>query len=364
MGDPISNIRFISIRDLKPRMIGEFLLDPNILLPVEVAAPQDGWKPASLSWEAIVSGMLKLLAYRPETENAGYYRGFVQAVKPDLKEEFTRVGILKTRNGELELAEEIFLALAGVFPDCASTRNNLALVYEQMARRADKGEAVERYLSLAFDAYKLAVQIDPGSAAAHFNFGHFYLRRGNLQKAREHLNRFLALDPGSEKAAKVEELIRGLQGASEIERVCTEAFDAITLSREQEAIRMLEGLARSRPDIWNVWFLLGWAHRRVGQYEEGRTALEKAHALKPGEVDTLNELAICLMEVGDYPASHNRLSEAVRLEPENPKINSNLGILALKMGRTEEAREQFERVLARTPEDPLAQEYLRRLSSG
>jgi Flp pilus assembly protein TadD len=367
MGDPLVNIRYISIRELGPRMIGDFLLDPEILLPVETTVPARQWTPESLSWEAIVSGMLKLLAYRPEDEHSDYYRRFILAVKPDLKEEFTQVGILKSKDGELELAAEIFRALAGVFPDCAPTRNNLALVYEQMARRAEaerRAEEAERYLSEAFDAYKLALLMDPDSPGAHFNFGHFYLRRGNLEKAREHFGRYLQLDPGSDKSVRVEELLRGLEGVTDIERVCTEAFDAITLGREREAIGMLEGLTRGREDIWNAWFLLGWAHRRLGEYAEGRAALEKAQALKPGEVDTLNELAICLMEIGDYPASHSRLSEAVHLEPENTKLNSNLGILALRMGRPEEARRQFEKVLASSPEDPLAREYLRRLSSA
>jgi tetratricopeptide (TPR) repeat protein len=367
MGAPLDGIHYISIRELKPRMIGDFLLNPEILLPVETTGAGGQWSPQSISWEAIVSGMLKLLAFQPQVEHADYYRRFILAVKPDLKEEFTSAGIIKTRNGELELAVDIFRALAGVFPDCASTCNNLALVYEQLARKnSDQGqlEVSERYLALAFDAYKRAIQIDSELAGAHFNFGHFYLRRRNLTKAREHFDKYLALDPGSGQSAAVKELLQELDDAGSIEQICSRAFDSISLNRERDAVGALRDLTGRHPEIWNAWFLLGWAHRRLGEYAMGREALEKAHSLKPGEVDTLNELAICLMEEGHYAASHSRLSEAVRLEPENPKLVSNLGILALRMGRSDEAREHFEKVLARSPEDPLAREYLRRLSSG
>lgn len=365
MPEPLDNIRYISIRELKPRMIGDFLLDPKILLPLEAPDSAGAWSPESISWEAIVSGMLKVLAYDPEIEHAEYYRRFVLAVKPDIKEEFTGVGIVKTQAGELGLAVEIFRALAGMFPDCASTRNNLALAYEKMARAAESREqpqVAEGYLNLAFQAYKRALASDPELAGAHYNFGHFYLRQHNFTKAREHFETFLAREPDSSQAESVRAVLRELDGVGSIERACTEAFDAIRLNREAEAVTLLDDVTRRHPEIWNSWFLLGWAHRRRGEYVQGKEALEKAHALKPADTDTLNELAICLMEVGELTESHRRLSEAVRLEPENPKLASNLGILALKMGREDEARRHFEAALERSPEDALAREYLRRLS--
>jgi len=366
MGDPLKSIRYLSIRELKPRMIGEFLLDPEILLPVEVPDAARGWSPESISWEAIVSGMLKLLAYSPETDHGDYYRRFILAVKPDIKDEFTRVGILKTRDGELELAVEIFRALAGVFPDCASSRNNLALAYEKLARAAEEqshSQAAERYLGLAFQAYKDAIEKAPELAGTHYNFGHFHLRQRNFGKAREHFAEFLARQPESDQSDSVRAVLRELEGVGSIERVCAEAFDAISLNREAEAVPQLQEVTRRHPEIWNPWFLLGWAHRRRGEYREGKAALERARSLKPADTDTLNELAICLMEVGEFAESHRLLCEAVRLEPENLKLASNLGILSLRMGRSDEARRHFEAVLARSPEDALAREYLRRLSS-
>ena len=376
MADPLADLRYLSIGHLKPRLIGDsqeepgVLLDPAILLPIvlpgEVADPDGHPSPEAITWEAIVTGMLKLLAYKPEVEHAEYYRRFILAVKPSIHDEFTQAGILKTRNGELELAVDIFRALAGVFPECPGTRNNFALVCEQLGRAAaEQGDTAgsEHYASLAFEAYKRAVEIDPELADPHFNFAYFYLGQSNFPKAREHFDRFLALDPASERAASVRAVLREIEGIESLEGVCTRSFDAITLGRESEAIGVLEEYTRRYPDKWNPWFLLGWAYRRLGRYGEGRRALEKAHSLKPDKVDTLNELAICLTETGNDLESHRRLSEALRLEPENPKLSCNLGLLTFKMGRAEEARRHFEAVLALSPEDPLAREYLRRLSS-
>ncbi len=55
----------------------------------------------------------------------------------------------------------------------------------------------------------------------------------------------------------------------------------------------------SNPDVWNAWFLLGWANRRISNFVEAELALSKALELNDSEVEIYNELAICNMELGD-----------------------------------------------------------------
>ena len=100
------------------------------------------------------------------------------------------------------------------------------------------------------------------------------------------------------------------------------------------------------------------AYRRSAMYAQGQDAFQKAMELGGGSADTLNELAICLMELGKLDESGKRLSEALRLDPENPKIISNLAILSLRRGRDAEARGFFRSVLEIAPGDPIAIKYL------
>ncbi|MGA2480639.1 MAG: hypothetical protein ABSG63_17970, partial [Spirochaetia bacterium] len=90
----LANIGYISIAQTKTRQIGDFTLDPAILLPVEVPAGTDVVKAGEISWEAIVAGTLKVLAWDPTNANLPYYRKFVLAVKPDIRQEFTHLGIM------------------------------------------------------------------------------------------------------------------------------------------------------------------------------------------------------------------------------------------------------------------------------
>jgi tetratricopeptide (TPR) repeat protein len=359
--DPLAGIVFVSAGGLPPFEIGGFRLDPRILLPIELPRGSPRPAPADISWQAIISAMLKILAYRPAAEHAEYYRRFILAAQPDIKEEFTRAGILKAEQGELELAVEIFRSMAGLFPGCGRTLNNLALVYEQLAQDWDRrGEPAqsERHEELAFDAYKAALAAEPELAACHLNFAHFYLRRGNPQKAREHLDRFLKYNTDPEKTESARILLRRLEAAYAAEQACAEALDAIQAGREQAAIERLTPVAGAHPGLWNAWFLLGWAHRRLGNYQEGKRAFLAALEGNRGSPDLYNELAICLMELGELEESRRHLEEARRLAPGDAKILSNLGVLALKRGDAQEARRLFEAVLELAPDDPIARRYL------
>ena len=77
-----ANIGYISIAQTKQRQIGDFTLDPGILLPVELPEGAGAIKAGEISWEAIVAGTLKVLAWDPTNEHMPYYRKFVLAVNP------------------------------------------------------------------------------------------------------------------------------------------------------------------------------------------------------------------------------------------------------------------------------------------
>jgi len=359
--DPLGNIRYISLADASVKSIGSFVIDPQILLPLELTADQGAWSAEQISWEAIVSAMLKLLAYNPTHEHAPYYRRFILAVKPAIEEEFTEAAILKARNSDFPIAIEIFKALEGLEPDRAETKLNLALVYEDCARfhtRRQESDLAEKFNELAFWAYKRALAADPLLPESHYNLAHFYLEKKNFEKAREHLDLFLSQAKDHKKIAEARAIIAEIDSWGKRERLFKEAFDFINLGREEEGIERIKLFLAANPKVWNAWFILGWGCRRLGKYSQGKEAFLEALKLNSVHVDTLNELAICFMELGEFEESYRRLSEALRLEPENAKIISNLGVLALKKGNKQEAASFFRSVLALDEKDPVALKYL------
>jgi Flp pilus assembly protein TadD len=356
-----ASIGFISIAETTQRTFGGFTLDPAILLPVELSPGGAPGTTKELAWEAIVSGTLKLLAREPAHEHADYYRRFVLAVRPDIRTEFTGAGIMTARNGNHELAIEIFRAMEGLFPGDAVTALNLALAYDGRARaldRAGREEPADAAREAAFEAYKRALAADPGEPALHYNLAFFHLHQRTFEKAREHLAVFLRLSDDREKRAEARRIVKEIDAQGLAEGLFQRAYDCIRMGREEEGVTLARRFLETHPGAWHAWFLVGWGCRRLGRWSEGREAFEKVVALGGSSPDALNELAICQMELGDLTTAERTLRSALAQEPENTKIVSNLGVVAMRRGLLEEARGYFRTVLELDPADPAARGYL------
>ena len=73
----LATVGFVSIASTTQRQIGAFTLDPEIPLPVDIPEGGTALKIEELSWEAIVAGALKVLAWDPENAH-----GLLPAVRP------------------------------------------------------------------------------------------------------------------------------------------------------------------------------------------------------------------------------------------------------------------------------------------
>jgi Flp pilus assembly protein TadD len=360
----LDRIAYVSIAETTQRKIGEFSLDPSILLPIEMPEGRSSLNTGELRWEAIVAGALKVLAWDPANAHTEYYRRFIIAVRPGIKEEFTHLGIMKARNGETDIAIEIFRAMEGLFPEDAVSLMNLALAYEERSRQLEKlgSEALaEEYRGFAFEAYKRALAADPSEPTIHYNFAYFYLHQRSFEKAREHLEVFVRGGSDEKRVPEARRIIREIDAQRLADGLFQKAYDAIRMGREEEGIASITEFLETRQNVSNAWFLLGWAKRRLQRYGEGRDAFLRALELGPPHADLLNELAICLMELGELAGSEERLRQALRLDPENTKVISNLGVVALKKGDRKDARGYFKTVLELDSKDPIARNYLETL---
>lgn len=361
MHSKLENIVYISVPDDLERDIGDFRIDPDRLLPVESSSGSDRYDVQNLSWEQIVAGMLKILAYAPDHDDADYYRDFVLAVSPDLIQQLTTTGIVKTQNGDHELAEEIFLALKGLQPIEPRALVNLALLYEARARSAaQRGDAEQeqQFVDSAFELYHQTFELDNVPPEAHLNAGFFYANQQNFDQARTHLAEYVESGDDQEKVDEAQQILDQIDQQSLSDTQFKEAFDFIRMGKEEEGIERIREFLTKHPTVWNGWFMLGWGLRRLGRFTDAIAAFETSLEHGPRQTDTLNELAICCMETGDLARARQLLEEAVTTEPENTKVISNLGIVSLRQENREEAEGYFRTVLEIDPEDRIAKTYL------
>ena len=368
---PQYKLYYLQVPPELAKEVGTFRIDPAIPLPVEGrwSAGQADSVPNldDLSWEQIVAAMLKIMAWERSHPDFAYFRDFILAVRPEVWQELSATGIVKAQAKDFGLAEEIFLALEGLDPSHPRTLLNLALLYddeaEALSQRGKSAEA-EELLVHAQKKFSQALVPHPHLPDAFFYAGFFHLKQKNLERARNLFTTFFEL--AKEDTKKIEAARKALAEAdrqNRLDNLFKEAYDFILLGQE-EGIKRLNEFLKEHPQIWNAWFLLGWAQRRLSQWQLALEAFQTALDRGGDQVDTYNEMAICTMELGELNQARRLLERALRLDGENTKIISNLGVLALRAGKSEEAIGFFETVLEYDPDDPVAPKMIAQIKAS
>lgn len=351
--------------------------DPSIPLPIQLPAGEENIQPKEITQEMILAGMLTVFAYDRDNLHTQYYRDIFLNLKPNIRAEMTEAAIIKTKNGDFELAEELLLALEGLFSADMFTKLNLALLMEERSRfyrEAGADDEADYYNDEAFHFYKEVLAAEPPIPQAFFNAGFFFIKQSNYAKARSVFETYLQLedtttDTAETRKQKARDLIDWINTQALDDDLFKEAYDFMQMNQEEKALERIREFLSHHPKVWNAWFLLGWALRRLNRWEDAKAAF--LHCLELGQdneeikttySDICNELSICLTELKEYQKAEKWLLSALAEEPENIKIISNLGSLALKKGKTEEAKGFFRTVLEINPTDNLAKMMLAQLN--
>ena len=375
--NPLESIYFINIPKLEMSSSSSFEIDPTIPLPVQkkIGENEADFNPKEINPEQILAGMLTILAYDSKNQHLDYYRSILKKVKPDLKKELCEAAILKTKNEDFDLAEEIFRALIGYDPEDVAIILNMALFLDQRAdsyRNSGLFEDADAYDTDAYSYYEQAMNAEPPLPDVYFNVGFYYMKQHKYREAKDAFETYLALtcetsddemgENGIYKKERAQEIINNINNQNMDDEAFKAAYDLISSGQEEKGLEQVRDFLQSNPKVWNGWFMLGWGLRRLERYSEAKQAF--LEALKCGgdtNSDTYNELSLCYVQEKDFAEAKKCLLKAFSIEPESTKIISNLGYLALAMGNKQEARDYFTAVLEFDPKDRIAASELAKL---
>lgn len=375
--NPLESIYFITIPENFIQSEDAFKIDTSIKLPVQkkVNEAPGNFNPSEITTEQILAGILTVLAYDKKNENLDYYRSIILKVKPNIKKELCEAAILKTKNEDFDLAEEIFLALKGLDPEDVAITLNMALFLDQRAdsfRNAGLIEEADAYDSDALGYYTEAMEADPPLADAFFNSGFFYMKQHKYRDAKDAFETYIALtcdlsdedlgESGVYKKERAQEIVNNITNQNIDDEAFMRAYDLISKGEEEKGIEQIRKFLVNNSKVWNAWFMLGWGLRRLQRFSDAKLAFEEA--LKCGgneNPDTYNELSLCYIQEKNFDEAKKCLLKAFEMDSENTKIISNLGFLALAQGDKQQARNYFTAVLEFDPKDKIAANELLKL---
>ena len=375
--NPLESIYFISIPENFTSSQTQLKIDPKIKLPVQKKideAPGE-FNPKEITTEQILAGILTVLAYDKKNENLDYYREIVKQVKPNIKKELCEAAILKTKNEDFELAEEIFLALLGLDSEDPALILNMALFLDQRAdsyRNAGLNDDADAYDSDAQSYYTKAMSVEPPLADVYFNVGFFYMKQHKYREAKDAFETYIALtcdvndedlgENGVYKKERAQEIINFINEQNVDDEYFIAAYDLISHGQEEKGLEQIRLFIANNPKVWNAWFLLGWGLRRLERFSDAKQAfLECLRVGGDKNPDTYNELSLCYIQEKNFDEAQKCLLKALGMEPENTKVISNLGYLALAQGDVQGARNYFQTVLEFNPKDAIAAAELLKL---
>lgn len=374
--NPLDSIAYIALPENFKISKNSFKIDPTISLPVQLSSPTVSFSPDQLTEEMIFAGILTVLAYDTQNANTLYYRSLINSARPNLKKELTEAAILKARNEDYDLAEEMFSAVRGLDPDDIATVLNMALYFDQRADSYRKSSLIDEANAYDSDAelyYKQVMEAEPAVPDAFFNAGFFYLKKRDFGRTRECFETFLKLADTNEtpdmakqsqyKIKRAREILTDINNQNLDNELFKGAYEAINNNDEEQALVLIHKFLEKNPKVWNAWFMLGWALRKLERWSTAKDAFEQCLECGGDNVDTLNELSLCLIELDDYESAYTYLMDAMKKEPENTKVMSNLGMLFLREGKYTEASHYFNAVLAFDSDDKIALAALAQLES-
>ncbi|MDR0540541.1 MAG: tetratricopeptide repeat protein [Spirochaetaceae bacterium] len=337
-----------------------FTINPKIPLPVEIEpgqAKQDISQ--NLTLEMILSGMIKTLKDDPSCRYQNYYRRFVRAAKPRILRELAAAALVKAENGDFDFACEIAAAAKAIFPKSAKALHTRASVLDAQAAYLEKtGQNAHDAKERAALAYHEALSIEEPLVETLLSAGRFYYRYENYGNALKYLRAYIPLADNKEQQAEARELVKRIETAHLDDALFGEARALIENGKEEEGLEKIRVFLQNNAEVWNAHFLEGLALRRLKRWDEALAAFRKAQNASGAISDTLNEIAICLLELGRTLEAKKELETALLNDSENVKILSNLALVELKLGHKEQALAFFRTVTEYAPDDPIAKRFL------
>ena len=357
-------------------------IDKTIPLPVQKKddAPDapGSFNMQELTAEQVLAGILAVLAHDKTNPHLNYYRSIIKQARPNIEKELTEAAVIKAKNEDWDMAEELFLTLRGIDPENPAITLNTAVFLDQRAesyRRSGLHEDADAYDNDALEYYKDAMDAEPPLPDAFFNAGFFYLKQHNFIDAKDAFETFLALtcdakdedlgENGIYKKERAQEIVNNISNDNMNDEAFKNAYKLISSGQEEKGLEEIRKFLSTNQKVWNAWFLLGWGLRRICHFDQAEQAfLQALNCGGEKSSDCYNELAICQMEQKKLKEAKTSLIKALELSPEDTKVISNLGYLCLKEGNRAEAQKYFTTVLVIDPHDMIAASELAKLEGG
>jgi tetratricopeptide (TPR) repeat protein len=296
----------------------------------------------------------------------------LQPADPDLRNKLADGFFLL---GQPEKASQIYLDLLKQYPDNEVVRTSVrAKLIETYLRGKDRSQAAEHLEQILRD--------NPSNAQAYFVLGGIAFEQRDWNKAVDLFGKAVLFSPGFEPAyydlalaqVNTDDPVAALRTLEKSRDRFGETFSAAFIAGLAESVRtnytaavkqftaaeVIAAATDKQRLSEQLFFQLGAAHERLGNFEQAARYFEKALELEPEFAEAMNYLGYMWAERGEnLERAHQLLQKAVQLQPKNPAYLDSLAWVLFKLGKPAEALPHMDQAIELTEKpDPTLYDHL------
>ena len=312
---------------------------------------------------SIADAMIYIIGIDPEFRYNDEYKKFLTALEKKVNFNVrSYAGYMSRKYFELgETTDSLIYikALVTLYPDDIEGLYNYAIVCQEVATSYQKdGDAkgMNAFLLEAGEKLEKIINMDENFALAYYHLGYHYYNQSQYIKAKVIWEEAIKLGLDEDIIAEIQENIGKMDYKVQYE----EGYSLVFQGKFEEGLDKLLPLEEQYGDWWNLLFIIGIAYKNMGEMDRAIHYFDKILIIKPNQVDTLVELALCEASSFNMERAVELLEQAAKIK-EDPEILCNLGMAYLNTGNIDDAIYYIERAYELNPEDEITISCMREL---
>ena len=314
---------------------------------------------------SIADAMIYIIGIDPEFRYNDEYKKFLTALEKKVNFNVrSYAGYMSRKYFELgETTDSLIYikALVTLYPDDIEGLYNYAIVCQEVATSYQKdGDAkgMNAFLLEAGEKLEKIINMDENFALAYYHLGYHYYNQSQYIKAKVIWEEAIKHGLDEDIIAEIQENIGKMDYKVQYE----EGYSLVFQGKFEEGLDKLLPLEEQYGDWWNLLFIIGIAYKNMGEMDRAIHYFDKILIIKPNQVDTLVELALCEASSFNMERAVELLEQAAKIK-EDPEILCNLGMAYLNTGNIDDAIYYIERAYELNPEDEISLACMRELDN-
>ncbi len=353
--DKTEEILFVELRQDRSIDINSVSLTQDTPLPIAVSNMKKKVTKAideNFDLTQFVDGMIRIIGIDSDFKYNINYINFLNAYNSDIYKQALNVGFEMINKSDLKEALVYFRCAYQLAPNEIDSIYNYARCLEDIAIEND--DKYDEFIKESFEIFNKMMNLYPDNYLSYFHLGFYYSNNKEYSMAESIWKKALKLDSPDDVRTEIAKLLNDNEAKRDFEKGSMLVLDGFY----QDGLNLLLSLSYDYPDWWNLSFFIGLAYRQLEMYSDAIEYYENVLKYNTAHVDTMNEIAICLMQEGRYIEAETYLKEALKIDIDNNELLCNLGIVYLQNGNLIEAERYFNRAFEIAPDDEIVNEWL------